>query len=246
MRSECLLPTFETGGLALPAMAVGTYGITEGIATMLFESFPSETLLIDTAARYGNEGEIARALDASGWSRHDVVIIGKLARADQEQITVEKAIRQSIARLGCDYFDVYLIHSPRYPRFVETWKQMIQVRDCGLARCIGVSNFGTRELEALFEGTGVWPQVNQIPLSPFTDRCMRDIAKYCKSRNISVQASMPFGGEEACGKWGAVGATRQEWLQALYRSGILAVPGTKSVQHLLSNIAAYEPFLKRE
>lgn len=244
MCNKCRLPVLEACDLTLPAMAVGTYGLAEDEAVQLFDSFPSDTLLIDTAARYGNESEMARALAVSGWDRQDVVIIGKLARSDQEQIAVEAAILQSIARMKCDYIDIYLIHSSRCPMIVDTWEQMIWVKEAGLAKCIGVSNFGIRELESLFEATGVWPEFNQIPLTPLTGRCSWEIVEYCMKRGIAVQAAMPFGGIESRAYWDASANMRQEWLQDLYRARILAIPGTKSVQHLLSNIAAYEPFLK--
>lgn len=118
---------------------------------------------IDTATMYGNESEVGRALRDSGVPREEVYVTTKLppSRQGQERSTLEASLRA----LGVDSVDMWLIHWP--PRdSVKVWQEFIALREAGLARGIGVSNYSTRQLDQLIKATGVTPEVNQIEWAP--------------------------------------------------------------------------------
>lgn len=118
---------------------------------------------IDTATMYGNEAEVGRALRDSGVPREEVYVTTKLppSRQGRERSTLEASLRA----LGVDSVDMWLIHWP--PRdSVKVWREFIALREAGLTRGIGVSNYSTRQLDELIKVTGVTPEVNQIEWAP--------------------------------------------------------------------------------
>lgn len=123
---------------------------------------------IDTAAIYGNEAGVGEALRGSGLARESVFLTTKLWNADQGHASALQALDASLARLGTDYVDLYLIHwpCPGRGRFVESWQALIEARAQGKVRSIGVSNFRIEDLERIIAVTGVVPAVNQIELHP--------------------------------------------------------------------------------
>jgi 2,5-diketo-D-gluconate reductase A len=123
---------------------------------------------IDTAAAYGNEREVGRAVTDSGVAREELYIVTKLWNADQGYDNTLTAFDASMDRLGLDYLDLYLIHwpLPALGTFVETFKAFAHLRDQGRIRSIGVSNFEPEHLQALIDTTGVVPAVNQVELHP--------------------------------------------------------------------------------
>ena len=123
---------------------------------------------IDTAALYGNEREVGRAVAASGLPRDDVYVVTKVWNADQGYDSTLAAFDKSMQRLDLDYLDLYLIHWPVPARgkFVDTFRALAHLRDQGRIRSIGVSNFEPEHLKMLIDGTGIVPAVNQVELHP--------------------------------------------------------------------------------
>jgi 2,5-diketo-D-gluconate reductase A len=123
---------------------------------------------VDTAAAYGNEREVGEAVRASGVGREEVFVTTKLWNSDHGGAAVQRAFARSLDRLGFDYVDLYLIHWPAPARglYVETWEALIELREGGRARSIGVSNFEIEHLERILDATGVVPAVNQVELHP--------------------------------------------------------------------------------
>ncbi|MEV1176268.1 aldo/keto reductase [Nonomuraea sp. NPDC049784] len=120
---------------------------------------------IDTATMYGNEPQIGQALRDSGLDRRDVFVTTKLpaGNAGREWET----IRQSLRELGTDYVDLWLIHWPTGPdELVRTWEEFLAIREGGLARAVGVSNFSPAQIDKVTAATGQAPAANQIPWSP--------------------------------------------------------------------------------
>jgi diketogulonate reductase-like aldo/keto reductase len=120
---------------------------------------------IDTATMYGNEAEVGRAVRDSGVPRTEVFLTTKLLPGDAGR---ERAvIEASLAALGTEYVDLWLIHSPPSRQAgLATWREFRAVRDAGLARAVGVSNYRLDQLDRLTEATGEAPAVNQVPWSP--------------------------------------------------------------------------------
>jgi len=123
---------------------------------------------IDTAAAYGNEAGVAQAIRAAGLEREDVFVTTKCFNDDQGYEQAKHALRASLERLEFTHVDLYLIHwpVPAHDTYVETWKAFIELREEGLTRSIGVSNFQPAHLRRVIDETGVTPTVNQVELHP--------------------------------------------------------------------------------
>ena len=123
---------------------------------------------IDTAAAYENEAGVSQAIRAAGLDRGEVFITTKCFNDDHGYEQAKRALRASLDRLEMGFVDLDLIHwpVPAHDRYVETWRALIELREEGLARSIGVSNFQPAHLERLIEETGVVPAVNQVELHP--------------------------------------------------------------------------------
>ncbi len=128
--------------------------------------------LIDTAAVYGNEAAVGRAIAASGIPRAELFVTTKLANADQGFTSSQEAGKVSLERLGLDYVDLYLIHwpAPQLGQYPDSFGGLIQLRGDGLARSIGVCNFTEDHLETVIDLTFVTPAVNQIELHPLLNQ----------------------------------------------------------------------------
>jgi 2,5-diketo-D-gluconate reductase A len=148
---------------------------------------------IDTAAAYGNEAGVGRAVAASGIPREDVFVVTKLWNSDQGYEKTLAAFDASMARLGLDYLDLYLIHwpTPAQNLFIDTFKAFAHLRDQGRIRAIGVSNFEPEHLKLLIDATGIVPAVNQIELHPRLPQAeLREVhARY----GIATEAWSPLG-----------------------------------------------------
>ena len=124
---------------------------------------------IDTAAAYRNEAEVGLAVRTSGLAREEVFITTKCFNDDHGYEEATRALHASLERLEVDHVDLYLIHwpVPAHDRYVETWRAFIDMRDAGLIRDIGVSNFQPDHLRRIIAETGEVPAVNQIELHPY-------------------------------------------------------------------------------
>lgn len=152
---------------------------------------------IDTAAAYGNEPEVGRALKNSGVPREDVFLVTKLWNAEQGYDKTLAAFDASMKRLGLGddgaYLDLYLIHwpLPAANLFVETFKAFAHLRDAGRIRSIGVSNFAPEHLGILIDATGIVPSVNQVELHPrFPQTELRETHRRL---GIATEAWSPLG-----------------------------------------------------
>lgn len=128
--------------------------------------------LIDTAAVYGNEAAVGRAIAASGLPRAELFVTSKLANADQGITSSQEACKASLERLGLDYLDLYLIHWPaaQLGKYVDSFGGLIQLRGDNYVRSIGVCNFTEEHLSTVIDLTFVTPAVNQIELHPLLNQ----------------------------------------------------------------------------
>jgi diketogulonate reductase-like aldo/keto reductase len=157
------------GGEAIRQLGFGVFQvppeITEEAVALALEAGYRH---IDTAAAYRNEAAVGLAVRASGLDRGDVFVTTKCWNDDQGREEARRAFDRSLERLEVDYVDLYLIHwpVPARDRYVDTWKTFIELRDEGLVRSIGVSNFQASHLRRLIEETGEAPAINQVELHP--------------------------------------------------------------------------------
>ncbi|MEB3983802.1 aldo/keto reductase [Mycobacterium sp. 663a-19] len=148
--------------------------------------------LIDTAAAYGNEAGVGRAIAASGIPRAELFVTTKLATADQGMKAAMDACSASLERLGLDYVDLYLIHwpAPSLGNYVNSFGGMIQSRGDGQARSIGVSNFTEEYLTTVIDLSFVTPAVNQIELHPLLNQDA--LRKVNAQHNVVTQSYTPL------------------------------------------------------
>lgn len=154
-------------GGAIPILGFGTWQIRGRLAREALNcALQTGYRHIDTATMYANEREVGRALADSGILREELFITTKLLPDSSD---VRRAIETSLSDLQLDFVDLWLIHWPprRRARSLSLFEEMLSIRDEGVARAIGVSNYSIDEIEELTVATGDIPEVNQIPWSPF-------------------------------------------------------------------------------
>lgn len=146
---------------------------------------------IDTAAIYGNEEQVGQAIAESGVPREEVFLTTKLW--NDRHRDAPAALEESLARLGVDHVDLYLIHwpVPSQDAYVDAWRSLIELRDAGKATSIGVSNFNEDHLLRVIEETGVVPAVNQIESHPTFQRF--DLRQINQAHGIQTEVWSPLG-----------------------------------------------------
>lgn len=181
-------------GNSLPVIGFGTYPLRGRAASEAVESaLRNGYRLLDTAVNYENETEVGQALRNSGIPREEVQITSKLPGRHHGHADAFKSVKDSLARLGLDYLDLYLIHwpNPRVGKYVEAWQALVEAREQGLVRSVGVSNFTEEHLRRVIDATGVVPVVNQIELHPrFPQEHLRAVHR---ELGIVTQAWSPLG-----------------------------------------------------
>lgn len=189
-----------SNGVQIPCIGIGTWqsqgeGAVEAIITAINEGYR----MIDTAAAYGTEPVVAQAIRQSDVPRDEIFITSKLRNAAHGYHATKEAFELTLKQLKVDYLDLYLIHWPNpvqyRPIWKEatrgTWKAFEEFYKEGRIRAIGVSNFMPRHIEMLMEESEVLPMVNQLKLCPGVTQ--PEIVKYCKEKNIVIEAYSPFG-----------------------------------------------------
>ncbi|WP_049578208.1 aldo/keto reductase [Streptomyces sp. SBT349] len=179
---------------SLPATGFGTWPLTGREAERaVADALAVGYRLIDTAVNYGNETEVGRAIAASGVPREEITVTTKVPGRHQGYEQTLASFEESRSRLGLDRLDLYLIHwpLPRIDAFVDTWRAMITLRDDGLVRSLGVSNFTPEHIARLERETGVLPAVNQIELHPFLPQ--DEARAYHADKGILTESWSPLG-----------------------------------------------------
>jgi methylglyoxal/glyoxal reductase len=145
---------------------------------------------VDTARIYGNEADVGAGVRDSGVPRAEVFVTTKLWNDDQGYDSALRAFDASLARLGLDYVDLYLIHWPVPGKRLESWRALERLFEEKRARAIGVSNFLEPHLVELLGKAKHVPAVNQIELTPFLQR--RETRAICREHGIVVEAYSPL------------------------------------------------------
>jgi diketogulonate reductase-like aldo/keto reductase len=145
---------------------------------------------IDTAAIYGNEAGVGRAIKQSGVPRAEIFVTSKVWNRDQGYDQALAAFEASLDRLEMDYVDLYLVHWPVEDKFKETWRALETIYDSGRARAIGVSNFLVHHLASLLEEAHIVPMVDQVEFHPYLQQ--PDLQAFCRERQIQLEAWRPI------------------------------------------------------
>jgi len=148
---------------------------------------------IDTAAIYGNEEGVGAAIASSGIARGELFVTTKLWNDRHDGDEPHAALRESLDKLRLDQVDLYLVHWPTPARdnYVNAWMRLIELRDEGLARSIGVSNFLVPHLDRIITETGEVPAVDQIELHPAHQQ--REVTTWAAQHGIRIEAWGPLG-----------------------------------------------------
>jgi len=178
-------------GHAIPWLGLGVWQTHKGAETFdaVRDALAAGYRHIDTARAYGNEADVGRAVRASGIPRSEIYVTTKLWNADQGYEQAKRAFDRSLASLGLDYVDLFLLHWPERARH-DSWRALIELRESGKARSIGVSNFTIDHLEKLRRASDVVPAINQVELHPFlTQPALRE---HCAKHGIVIEAYSPL------------------------------------------------------
>jgi diketogulonate reductase-like aldo/keto reductase len=160
------IPVVDLGrGVAMPMVGFGTWQLHGQQAYQAVRhALQAGYRHIDTATMYRNEDQIGRAIADSGLDRGDIFITTKLppGNAGRARATISESLRA----LGTSYVDLWLVHwPPRRGASPRLWQEFLAIRDEGLSRSVGVSNYSVAEIDELIEATGERPAINQIPWS---------------------------------------------------------------------------------
>jgi 2,5-diketo-D-gluconate reductase A len=190
------VPSIELNdGHTIPQLGFGVFQIDpEDTARAVGEALEVGYRHIDTAEMYGNEKGVGEAIRASGIDRADVYITSKLNNGFHRPDDARRAFERTLAELGSDYVDLFLIHWPLPTLydgdFLSTWQTLEEFRDEGRARSIGVSNFQVEHLERLGAAGAAVPAVNQIELHPYLANAA--VAAYGADHDIATEAWSPI------------------------------------------------------
>ena len=178
-------------GLEMPMVGFGVFQVSdEDTEKAVLEALKAGYRLLDTAAVYGNEAGVGRAIKASGILREEIFVTTKLwIQRENGYENTKKALENSLTRLGLDYVDLYLMHQP-FGDVHEQWRAMEDLYKAGKARSIGVSNFHMDRLMDLITCHEIVPAVNQIETHPFYQR--EEEVAFHKELGIVQQAWAPL------------------------------------------------------
>lgn len=236
-------------GTTLPNVGLGTYSLwghagADAMSAALQEGYR----LLDSAVNYENEGAVGRAVRSSGIKREDIRVTSKLPGRHHKKSQVGRTIEESLLRTGLDYLDLYLIHwpNPSQGLYLEAWEGMIEARERGLVRSIGVSNFLPEHLDLLIEKTGVTPSVNQIELHPYFNQEVQRAAD--RKRGILTQAWSPIGKRTALLEEPAIVSIARELgrrpaqivLRWHLQLGVLPIPKSADASRRMENLAIHD------
>jgi len=179
-------------GVDMPGFGLGVFKVPEG--SDVEDSVKAALRLgyrsIDTATAYHNEAGVGKGIRASGIPRDQLFITSKIWNPDQGYGQTFKAFNASLAELGLDYLDLYLIHWPVKGKYIDTWRAMVEIYGTGKARAIGVSNFQIHHLQDILALDSVVPAINQVEMHPLLIQVQ--LRRFCKDHHIQVESWSPL------------------------------------------------------
>lgn len=252
-------------GREIPALGFGTWQSKDGeeAYNAVYAALDCGYVHIDTATAYSNEESVGRAvndyLKKSGRKREELFITTKLQNPDHGYERTKKAIEKSLALLGLDYIDLYLIHWPNPIMYRDNWKEMNAeswrameeaVRD-GKILSLGLSNFRSHHIDALIENAGIMPVINQIKFCPSINQ--RETAEYSRKKNMLLEAYSPLGTgavlsdsvmKEIADKYNK--STAQVAIRYSLQSGYIPLPKSVNKDRIRDNADVYDFELSEE
>jgi diketogulonate reductase-like aldo/keto reductase len=235
-------------GVKMPILGFGVFQIPDPAACeqAVLEAISVGYRSIDTAASYGNEESVGRAIAASGVDRKELFITTKLWIQSQGYEGTLQAFEQSMQKLGLDYLDLYLIHQP-YGDVFGAWRAMEKLYKEGRIKAIGISNFQPDRVVDLMVHTEIVPAVNQVETHPFQQQIANQA--FMQENNIQIECWAPFA-EGKNGMFtnellGAIAAKQyksiaQVILRWLVQRGVVTIPKTVSRERMAENFNIFD------
>lgn len=241
-----------SNGVEIPKLGLGTWMITESAAEQAVkDALQIGYRHIDTAQDYGNEAEVAAGVKASGLSRSELFVTTKLAARYKSHKDAVAAIDDSLQRMGLEYVDMMIIHSPQpwdvfggADRFFggnrEAWRALEEAHIAGKIRAIGLSNFAEQDIDNILESCSIPPMVNQILVH--AGNTPKALIDYSQDKGMLVEAYSPMGhGEvfklgqivEMAEKYGV--SVPQLCIRYTLQLGLLSLPKTANPAHMKNN-----------
>lgn len=179
-------------GVQMPYLGLGTYQSDndQEVVNAIKSAIKIGYRHIDTAAVYKNEEGVGEGIRESGIDRSELFLVSKVWNDDQGYDETLKAFDESLARLGVDYLDLYLIHWPVSGKYKETWKALEYLYAQKKIKTIGVSNFLKHHLEDLLKDCEIVPMVNQMEFHPYL--VQQELIDYCNVNGIQYESWSPF------------------------------------------------------
>jgi len=179
-------------GLEMPYLGLGVFKIKDGseVINAIHNAFDAGYRHIDTAALYGNEEGVGRAIKAYDISREKVFVTSKVWNTEQGYESTLRAFDKSMERLGFEYLDLYLVHWPVAGKYKDTWRALEKIYREGRVKAIGISNFLQHHILDLMQTAEIKPMVNQVEFHPRL--VQQDLIDFCKENDIQFEAWSPF------------------------------------------------------
>ena len=181
-------------GSAIPQIGLGVWQVDPAITAQVVSwGIQAGYRLIDTAEGYGNEKGVGQAICSAGVPRDALFITSKLRNGAHQRDAALRAFDETMSKLAIEQIDLFLIHwpVPSQGQYAEAWKALVDLRQAGRIKSIGVSNFNLDHLERIIGETGITPVVNQIELHPRFQQ--RDVREFHARHNIRIESWSPLG-----------------------------------------------------
>lgn len=232
----------------MPLLGFGVYQITDPAECerCVFDALETGYRHIDTAAAYGNEVAVGRAIKTSGLPREDIFITTKLWIQDAGYEKAKQAFQKSLDNLQLDYLDLYLIHQP-FGDVYGSWRAMEELYREGRIKAIGVSNFTPDRLMDLISFNEVVPSVNQVETHPFCQQ--RETQKFLQENNVQIESWGPFAeGKNNIFKNELLISIGKEYnksvaqvvLRWLTQRGVIAIPKSTHRERMVENFNIFD------
>jgi len=247
-------------GYSLPTVGFGVFEIEPSLCTgAVVNALKTGYRHVDSAQYYQNEAEVGAGVRSSGIPREQVFITSKVYSSTVGYEATLKGVEKSVKKLGFDYYDLFLIHSPhgRRDERLAKYKALLEAKARGLVRTIGVSNFSEKHIQEIVDAGLEKPAVNQVELHPWCQQ--RPIVSYCKSKGIVVQAYTPLvrGNDVAEGKGIRNAVVRkigakygkspaQVLIRWSLQTGLVPLPKATSAQRIEENLKVFDFALDAE
>ncbi len=180
-------------GHSIPQLGFGLWQVTEGAVDVVLEALKVGYRSIDGAQIYHNESALGEAIKKSGIKHEELFITTKIWNDEQGRDKTLRSFDVSMEKLGLDKLDLLLIHwsSPHRNLYTETWKALIEIKNSGRVKSIGVSNFHEDHLLKIIDATSVVPVVNQIELHPYFQQ--KTLRSFQEKLGIKTECWSPLG-----------------------------------------------------